>query len=268
MQDNDPTTQFLVYAVSDGVETITLNRPEKLNALNDEMVRDCVAVLEEAKNDDRVRVLVVTGAGKGFCSGADVGKMTQSEEVTPVYVRSRLKRGLQKIPLALAELDKPVIAAVNGVATGAGMDLALMCDIRFAAAGARMAENYTRLGLVPGAGGAYFLPRIVGAAKALELLWGADFVAADEALRLGLVNQVFPDAELLQRTYEFASKLAKAPPLAISLVKRAVYQGLRSDLPTGLDLISAYLAMARTSDDHAEAMAAFREKREGHYRGR
>ncbi len=257
----------LLYQVAEGVATITLNRPDKLNALSDDMVTDWVAALDEARHDDMVRVLVVTGAGRGFCLGADVGKMEQAGGVTPISVRERLEQGLQRIPLSLSTFAKPVIAAVNGVAAGAGLDFALMADLRFAASSARMAETYARLGLVPGAGGAWFLPRIVGSAKALEMLWTADFVEAEEALRIGLVNRVFPDAELMPRTLEFARRLASMPPLSVQFIKQAVYQGQAADLKTGLSQITSYLAIARTSQDQAEAMAAFREKRVGHYYG-
>lgn len=266
MSSSAPSEQPLLYEVSDGIATITLNQPDKLNALNDQMVSECVERINEAKADDAVRVLILTGAGKGFCSGADVGKM--GGEVTPVSVRARLQNGLQRIPVAMSDFDKPAIAAINGVAAGAGLDLALMCDLRFAAASAKVAETYSRLGLVPGAGGAYFLPRVVGTAKALEMLWSAEFVGAEEALRIGLVNRVFADDELMAGTRAFALKIAKAPPLSVRLIKSAVYRGLNMDVRTGLDLISSYLSIARTSNDHTEAMAAFREKRDGHYQGK
>jgi enoyl-CoA hydratase/carnithine racemase len=258
----------LLYAVSDGVATLTLNRPEKLNAFDDVLLTQCLEALQNAKADDAVRAVIITGAGKGFCSGADVGGMNPEVEVTPLSVKTRIQNGLQRLPLALADFDKPVIAAVNGVAAGAGMDLALMCDLRFAGASARFIESYVKLGLIPGMGGAYFLPRVVGTAKALELLWSAEPTSAEDAHKIGLVNRVYADDELQQRTHEFAVKLAKSPPLSIRLIKRAVYQGQHSDLKTGLELIAAYLPIVRTSRDQAEAIAAFRDKREGHYEGR
>jgi enoyl-CoA hydratase/carnithine racemase len=165
-------------------------------------------------------------------------------------------------------MDKPVIAAINGVAAGAGLDLALMCDIRYAAASARMGETYAKVGLVPGAGGAYFLPRLVGTAKALELFWSGDLIDAETALALGMVNAVFSDEELMANTRAFAVKVAKAPPLAIQLIKRAVYQSLATDLATSLDLVSSHQTLVRNSADHAEAIAAMKEQREGVFYGR
>jgi enoyl-CoA hydratase/carnithine racemase len=168
----------------------------------------------------------------------------------------------------LEDLDKPVLAAVNGVAVGAGMDMALMCDIRFAARSARFSEGYVRVGLVPGDGGCYYLPRLVGTAKALELLWTGDFVDAEEALRLGLVSQVHPDEELLSATYAFARRLAEGPPVAIRLIKRAVHQSARTDLRTALDLISSHQAVVQSTHDSKEAYAAFRQKRKPLFEGR
>lgn len=259
---------LVLYDVADNIATLTLNRPEKLNAFNPEMLDRWVAHLEAAQADEAVRVIVLTGAGKGFCSGGDVEKMGVDETNTPLKIKERLRQGVQRIPALLSRIDKPVIAAINGVAAGAGLDLALMCDMRFAATNARLAETYSRVGLVPGAGGAYFLPRLVGVAKALEMFWGAEFVEADEALRLGLVNRVFPDDELMQRTREFALKIAGMPPLSIRLIKRAVYQSLDTDLATSLDLVSSHMTIVRNSADHAEAVEALREKRPGTYHGR
>ena len=157
-----PPNDMMLYSVADQIATITLNRPEKLNAFTHDMLRCWAACLEQAAADKDVRVIIVTGAGRGFCSGGDVERMGNDETTTALSIKENLRNGPQSIPTLLARIDKPVIAAVNGVATGAGLDLALMCDMRFAAAGARMGETYAKVGLVPGAGGAYFLPRLVG----------------------------------------------------------------------------------------------------------
>lgn len=264
----DNPEEFLLYDIADGVATLTLNRPEKLNAFTPEMLDRWVACLEAARTDDTVRTIVITGAGKAFCSGGDVEKMGGADDLTPLKIKQRLQQGVQRIPELLSRIDKPVIAALNGSAVGAGLDLALACDIRFAAASARMAETYSRVGLLPGAGGAYFLPRLVGVAKALEMFWSAEFVDAEEALRLGLVNQVFPDEELMPRTLEFARRVAAAPPLSIRLIKRTVLQSLQLDLAASLDLVSSHQTLVRNSEDHTEAVAAMREKRPGVYHGR
>lgn len=257
----------ILYEIRDGVAILTLNRPDKLNAFNGEMLDRWVECLESARCDTAIQVILVTGAGKGFCSGGDVDNMGGDAALTPLKIKDRFQKGVQRIPELLSRIDKPVIAAMNGTAAGAGLDLALMCDIRFASASARMAETYCRFGLVPGAGGAYFLPRLVGAAKALELFWSAEYIDAPEALRLGLVNQVFGNEELLPRSLEFATRLAKAPPLSVRLTKRAVWQSLTTDLTTSLDLISSHMTIVRNSQDHAEAVAAFREKRPALFHG-
>lgn len=265
----------VLYRVTGGTAVLTLNRPERLNAFNGPMLDRWVACLEQAQADPAVRVIVLTGAGRGFCSGGDVNRMAATaagqtpagEERTPYEIKERLRRGIQRIPMLLQRIDKPVIAAINGVATGAGLDVALMCDIRFAAAGARLGETYSKVGLVPAAGGAYFLPRLVGIAKALELFWSGQLIDAEEALRLGMVNRVYPDDELLAKTLEFAERVANAPPLSIQLIKRAVYQSAASDLATSLDLISSHMALARSSRDHAEAVNALKEKRPGRFEG-
>jgi 2-(1,2-epoxy-1,2-dihydrophenyl)acetyl-CoA isomerase len=176
---------------------------------------------------------------------------------TPEQRKNELFRRIQRIPLALEDLDKPVIAAVNGVATGAGMDLALQCDIRYAAQSARFAETYIKVGLVPGAGGAHFLPRLVGTAKALELFWTGDFIDAQEALRLGIVNQVFPDETLMAEVEKIAARMLKAPALTLRMVKRAIYQGMRNDLRTNLDMISSHYAIITATEDHRNLVRSF-----------
>lgn len=263
-----PDAAPLLYETRDRVALLTLNRPDKFNAFTDAMLDAWVAALERAQADPDIRAIVITGAGKGFCSGGDVGGMGASEANTPQVIKHKLQTGVQRIPLLLQRIDKPVIAAINGAATGAGLDLALACDIRFMAAGARIGETYARVGLVPGAGGAYFLPRLVGVAKALEMFWGAELIDAQEALRIGLVNRVIDDGELLPQTLAFAARVAAAPPLSVQLIKRAVYQSLNVDLTTSLDLISSHQTIVRNSADHAEAVAAMREKRPGTFHGR
>ncbi|HEY0352207.1 MAG TPA: enoyl-CoA hydratase-related protein, partial [Enterovirga sp.] len=170
---------------------------------------------------------------------------------------------IQRIPLALEDFDKPVLVAVNGVATGAGMDMALMCDIRYAAESARFAETYVNVGLVPGAGGAHYLPRLVGVSKALELFWTGDFIDAREAMRLGIVNKVFPDDQLGTEVRKIAQKIARAPAQTLRMIKRAIYQGMRNDLRTNLDLISSHYAVITATDDHKKAVRGFIAKARG-----
>lgn len=218
------------------------------------------AALVEAQRNPEIRAVVLTGAGESFCSGGDVSEMGNTE-LTPERIRARLRNGAQRIPKAMAALKKPCIAAINGAAMGAGLDMALLCDIRFAAESARMAETYIRVGLIPGAGGAWALPRVVGRAKALEMFWSAEAVDAKEALRIGLVNSVLPDTDLMPATMTFAAAVAASAPLAVRLVKKLVRQGEASDLLTALDAAADAMTLVRSSADHAEAIAALRERR-------
>jgi 2-(1,2-epoxy-1,2-dihydrophenyl)acetyl-CoA isomerase len=261
-------SEHLKFETADGIATITLNRPEKLNAFTDDMLEDWLRALEESRLDDGVRVIVMTGTGRAFTTGGDVEGFAASASKTTAGIKARVVEGIQRLPRKIVELDKPVIAALNGFATAGGLDIALACDIRFAAESARFAETYVRMGLIPGAGGAYLLPRVVGVAKALEMLWGADYVDAMEAERIGLVNKVFPDTELMPRTYEFARRVADGAPLAVQLIKRIVRLGLDKDLSTGLELAAANLPVVRSSKDHLEAVAAFKEKRKPNFKGR
>ena len=256
-------TDQLKFSVDDGIGRIVLNRPERMNAFTFEMIDAWRAAIEECRRDDAVKVVIVTGAGAAFCSGGDIVEMGDRLEQTPEQRKAELFDRIERIPRALEDLDKPVIAAVNGVATGAGMDMALMCDLRYAAQGARFAETYVNVGLVPGAGGAHFLPRLVGVSKALELFWTGDFIDAEEAMRIGIVNKVFPDAEFMTHVEKIARKIAKAPPLTLRMVKRAIYQGMRNDLRTNLDLISSHYAVITATDRHKEAVRSFIAKRGG-----
>jgi len=206
-------------------------------------------------------VIVVTGAGRAFCSGADLAEMGERTAQEPARRKAELFERVQRIPLALEDLDKPVIAALNGVATGAGLDLALMCDLRYAARSARFAETYIKVGLVPGAGGAYFLPRLVGQAKALELFLTGDFVEAPEALTIGMVNKVFEDESLMDEVMAVAAKIARAPQLAARFIKRAIQQSARSDLRTSLDLISSHYAVVTSTAEHRDAVERFTGQR-------
>jgi enoyl-CoA hydratase/carnithine racemase len=259
-------TDHLRFSIADSIAKIVLDRPERMNAFTFGMIDAWAAALQQCRTDDGVKVIMVTGAGAAFCSGGDIVEMADRLEHTPEQRKSELFHHIQRIPLALEDLDKPVIAVVNGVATGAGMDLALMCDIRYAAESARFAETYVNVGLVPGAGGAHYLPRLVGAAKALELFWTGEFVGAQEALRLGLVNKVFPDHALMEEAEAIARRIAKAPPLTLRMVKRAIYQGMRNDLRTNLDLISSHYAIVTGTQEHKSLVRAFiagRDKKRG-----
>jgi len=261
-------SEYLRFEVDQGIATITLNRPDKLNAFDEGMLEKWLASLEDCRTNPDVRVIVITGTGRAFTTGGDVDTFSASAAQTAAGIKARLTEGIQRLPRKMAEIDKPIIAALNGLATAGGLDIALACDIRFAAESARFAETYARMGLIPGVGGAYFLPRIVGVSKALELFWSADFVDAREAERIGLVNKVFPDAELMERTYEFARRVADGAPLAVQLIKRVMRFGLDKDLATALEVVAANMPVVRSSEDHAEAVRAFKEKRTPQFKGR
>lgn len=247
----------LHFSINDGIARIVLDRQERMNAFTFEMIDAWAAALRHCRVDDRVKVVLVTGAGKAFCSGGDIIEMTERVDQSPEQRKSEIYNRVQRIPLALEDLDKPVIAVVNGVATGAGLDLALMCDIRYAGESARFAETYLKVGLVPGAGGTFFLPRLVGPSKALELFLTGDFLDSREALRLGIVNRVFPDDALADSVESIARRMAQAPGWASRAIKRAIYQGLRTDLRTSLDLISSHYAVATSLEDHKDRVRAF-----------
>lgn len=261
-------TDKLLFDVSDRIATITFNNPEKLNAFTREMIGAYEERLEECRQRDDVWAIIVTGAGRGFCSGGDTGRMGAGNEPSPAEIKSGLWDLIQHISLKIADIDKPVVAAVNGPAVGAGMDMALHADIRIAAESAKFAETYVRVGLVPGNGGAWFLPRIIGIPRALEMLWSADFVSAEEALKIGLVNKVVPDDKLIEETRAYVDRLVHSSPISVRLIKRSMYAGLNMDLRSALDMVSSHMILARSSEDHKEAIAAWREKRQGNYQNR
>jgi len=257
----------LEYSVAEGIGTIRLNRPERKNAFTLAMVDQWAGLLGAARTDPDVRVLVLTGTGDAFCSGVDLERRHEGRPATALARKQVLTDQVHRIALAMEDLDKPVIAAVNGTAVGAGLDMALMCDMRVMARSARVSEGYIRVGMVPGDGGCYYLPRLVGVAKALELLLTGDFIDADEAARIGLVNQVVDESELDDAVLALARKIADGPPVVVRMIKRATYQSLRTDLRTSLDLISSHTGVVGLMSDSAEAMAAFREKRKPRYTG-
>lgn len=257
----------LLFDVAGGVATITLNRPEKKNAFTDEMVQTWISLLDECGRRDDVNVVVVTAAGDTFSAGGDMGGLKEKSEQTPLEAKDRISRNTQALVARAVAFEKPLIAAINGAAIGGGMDIALMCDVRLGSESARFCESYARMALIPGAGGAYFLPRIVGASAALDLFWTARWVNASEALQLGLLNRVFPDSEFRDGVASYAHQIASAAPVSMRFIKRLVYQGLKTDLATHFDALSSHIALVRTSNDHREAVAAFKEKREPKFTG-
>jgi enoyl-CoA hydratase/carnithine racemase len=258
--------ETILVEKKDHITTITLNRPEKLNALNPRMFAELVHAFRKVGQDDDTRVLVITGAGRGFCSGVDLtpgpaeGEI-ELEGVTPGDFP-------REAPLILSGMKKPVIAAINGVAVGGGLTLTLSCDIRIASEAARFSLPLTRLGFTFELGSSYFLSRVIGIGKACELIFTGRMIDAAEAREIGLVNRVVPPEQLSDIVYEMAGQIAKAVPLAQEVSKAGLYQGLNADLPTQLRwevLANAYLGQ---TEDRREAIRAFAEKREPVFKGR
>ncbi|HET7735905.1 MAG TPA: enoyl-CoA hydratase/isomerase family protein [Nocardioidaceae bacterium] len=236
-------TEDITYDVRGRVGVITLNRPQRRNAFTFDMIHRWPQLLEGAESDGDVAAVVLTGAGDSFCSGVDLALLEDTDHRPETY-KAMLTQRIHKIAYAMDGMSKPVIAAIGGPAIGAGLDMALMCDLRFAARSATMAERYIRLGLVPGDGGAFYLPRIVGPAKALELLLTGDTIDAEEALRIGMVNRVYDDSDLVAETVAFAESLAGYPPVALGMIKRAVRHTMGGDLRAHMDLISSHFGIA------------------------
>ena len=265
--------QEILYQVEDRVATITLNRPERANSFSQGLLSGWAEYLQRATDDDEVRVVVVTGNGRHFCAGADLRARGQQDTVlqqerTPGQRRNSLRFSVHRVPQALEYLDKPYIAAVNGAAVGAGMDMVSMADIRIASHQARFGMSYVNVGLIPGDGGAWLLQRIVGHSKALELIWSGDLFDAEEALRIGYVNRVVPHEQLLDETYAFARKLAEGPPVAIQMAKRLVYRAMNQDFMEGLESAQAAMTIVQSTEDSREGPRAFAEKRTPQFQGR
>jgi 2-(1,2-epoxy-1,2-dihydrophenyl)acetyl-CoA isomerase len=259
----------LIYEVEENIATLTMNRPERLNALGDTLRSDLHDAITTASSDPDVRAIILTGAGRGFCSGGDVKAMNeanQREERSPIMDKIAPSRDLTV--LAMRDAPKPIIAAVNGPAAGAGMNIALACDIRIASRAARFGETFVRRGLHVDWGGTYFLPRMVGMAKACELIFTGDIIDAEEALALGMVSQVVEPEALMDTVKALARKIAAGPPIAIRLAKRALYHNQECDLRAALEYETYAQNICRETEDASEGIKAFVEKRLPNFEGR
>jgi enoyl-CoA hydratase/carnithine racemase len=243
---------------------ITLNRPDASNAYSIAMVKSLVEAVRQADADTSVRAIVITGAGKNFCAGGDIKAMKgktgmfagESNELREAY-----QNGIQQIPLILSQVKTPLIAMVNGAAVGAGCDLAAMCDIRIASESAMFAETFAKVGLVPGDGGAFFLSRLVGFGKAMEMFLTCRNYSATEALKMGLVNEVVLPDQLKTRTAEVVEEIANLPPIAVQMTKKAIVHAHQSDLISHLELMAAYQGITQRSSDHFKALDGMIEKK-------
>lgn len=254
----------LLYDVRDGVATITLNRPDVFNAFNDPQSYELQDALKQVARDATVRAVVLTGAGRAFCSGQDL-KAAQGEEKRSFY--DSLHKRYNPIIRAMRSLPKPIIGRLNGVAAGAGCSLALACDALIASTDASLIEVFINIGLVPDSGSSYFLPRMVGTLKAFELCTLGSKVSAEEALRLGLVNQVVAPEQLDEATYALAARYAAAPTKSIGLIKQMLNKASASTLDEVLDYEAYCQQIAGESDDYKEGVQAFLEKRKPQFRG-
>lgn len=258
-------TPFLLVERDGPVVIATLNRPEVRNAITETAHSDEIAdFCARMTRDTSVRAIVLTGAGSAFCAGGNVKHMHEKKgmfEGSPQTLRNAYRTGIQRIPTALYELEVPVIAAINGPAIGAGLDLACMCDVRIASSAALFAESFVKLGIVPGDGGAWLLPRIVGMARATLMTLTGDTIDAAKALDYGLVGEVVPPEQVLPRALAVAQSIAANPGHATRLAKRLLREGQDMKLGPLLELSAAYQALAHHTQDHDEAVAAFLEKR-------
>jgi len=261
----------VLYQQDGAIVTLTLNRPERRNPISEREVVDAiVSAVDRMNQDGSVRAAILTGAGSAFSSGGDLRAMaaeTDNRARQPVKTPSYYKHGIQRLPLAFERLDVPIIAAVNGPAIGAGLDLACMCDIRIAGQSARFAESFVKIGLIAGDGGAWLLPRAVGFSKACEMAFTGDTINADEALACGLVSRVVPDAELLAAARALAERIATNPAASLRMTKRLLIEGRQTRMDTLLEMAASMQALAHSTADHREAVTAFLEKRKPNFSG-
>jgi len=262
------TYNTVLYAVDGGVATITLNRPEKLNALTDELANEIQAAVRDADDDDGVRVIVLTGAGRGFCSGLDLTGPRGNGRTPSRKARLDDYGWVGRAPLLITQIDKPVIAALNGPAAGAGLSLALAADLRVMAEDARLTTGYVRRGLSPDGGMTFFLPRLVGQARAADLILTSRWIDAIECERIGLVARLFPAEGFQAAVAAYAAELAAGPPIGMTFAKRLLVQSMSADLPTILRDELVNIRRCFETEDVAEGMRAFAEKRTATFAGR
>jgi 2-(1,2-epoxy-1,2-dihydrophenyl)acetyl-CoA isomerase len=261
------TYEHIVVSEESGIVTLTLNRPDKLNAFIGHMRRDLAEALEHAGSDRSVRAVIVTGAGRAFCAGGDVRFMAELMQRNDSEEFARILGAGRRVILAIRQMTKPVIAAVNGPASGAGANLAFACDLRVAATTASFSQSFLKVGLHPDWGGTFFLPRLVTPNKACELFFLGEAIDAEEALRLGIVNQVVAPEDLETATMQLAERLRAAPPIALAAAKQAVYASEASSLEEMLRYETEAQLRCFESDDGHEGVHAFLEKREPHFTG-
>ena len=263
-------TDVVLYEKKDRIVTITLNKPETRNALSGDVVDALVKAVETADADEGVSCVVLAANGKSFCAGGnlkEIKAMTAEKGMSPLEIEQWYKTGIQRIPLAFSNISVPVICAVNGHAIGAGNDLTTMCDIRIAGEDAIFAESFLRVGIIPGDGGAWLLPRIIGQARANQMLFTGEFIDAAKALDYGLVSEVLPNDKLLERANELAEMVIGFPPLSIRKTKELVRTAQSVTLKENLDQAALFQGVLQQMEDHQEAIDAILEKRKPVFKG-
>jgi enoyl-CoA hydratase/carnithine racemase len=263
--------QQIIYEKSGHVAAITLNRPQKLNAYSEIMVHEILAALGDARDDDEIRAVIITGTGRGFCSGGDIGRDFQY----PARYRGHrmesmleMRENMHELVKFLQRFDKPTIAAVNGAAVAGGLTLALACDFRIAGESARLGDTSLKFALIPDEGGAYLFPRFLGLEKALKMSLFSEVYSARQAKELGLVTEVVPDVELMPTARQWAERLAAGPPIAIRITKRMMYKQLTMSLDNALEDAALGTMVANYTEDVKEGIAAFHEKRPPRFKGK
>jgi enoyl-CoA hydratase/carnithine racemase len=261
----------ILYEKNERVVTITLNRPQKLNAYSEVMVHEILAALAEARDDDDIRAVIITGAGRGFCSGGDISRDFQY----PARYRGHrmesmleMRENMHQLVIALRRFDKPTIAAINGPAVAGGLTLALCCDFRLAAESARLGDTSLKFALIPDEGGAYLFPQYMGLQNALKMSLFSEVYSARQAKELGLVTEVVPDAELMATARAWADRLAEGPPIAIRITKRMMYKQQTMDLENALEDAALGTMVTNYCEDVKEGIAAFHEKRQPKFQGK
>ncbi len=256
----------IIFEKNDGIANITMNRPDRRNALGANTTFEILNAVQDAVNDPLVKVIVITGAGDSFCAGGDHRDIFKAGfERSTLEWRQRIRTGVNKLVMLLSQSEKPAIAAINGIAVGGGCTIAMACDIRIASDKAKLGVLFSRIGATPEFGCTYFLPRLVGLGKALELLFAADIIDAKEAERIGLVNKVVPHENLKDATKAFVDKLLEKPQSALGMTKSLIYRSLSTDLPAQLELEAFAISTAFKTEEHKEAVKAFLDKRAPHF---
>jgi len=262
-------TNELIYSLADGIATLTFNRPDKLNACTTTMYAGIEQVAEEVRNNDKAKVLILTGSGKGFCAGSDAKDRLQTRLKGEKLEKTRkdMTRPVGDFGTPLYNLGKPIIGAINGVCVGGGLSFALICDIRIASDQAKFGAVWVRRGLVPDIGATYLLPRTVGLGNALKMCFTGDILDADEAKNIGLVTEIVPHEDLMNKAHELAKKISNGPSVAIEIMKRGMYRAMGGDYAAQLDFESYAQNLCFKTEDFEEGTAAFLEKRKPNYKG-